>query len=61
MGRYNRKNMCSTCMMCSHTYQGCFCNLTDEQVKYNQEGCIDYLPVEIDPNFDIKEDDDDNQ
>ncbi len=36
--------ICGNCLLCLHTYFGCECGLTDNNVEYTQEGCADYLP-----------------
>ncbi|MCI1778800.1 MAG: hypothetical protein LKI53_02455 [Bacteroidales bacterium] len=42
--------ICGNCISCYQTYQGSFCNLTDNAVDYYQPGCIDHIPVD-DPNY----------
>lgn len=35
---------CGNCLLCTHTYLGPECNLTNNTVNENQESCIDYIP-----------------
>lgn len=39
----DKKEMCGNCLLCVHTYLGCECNLSDNPVEYEQDGCIDYI------------------
>lgn len=34
---------CGNCLLCLHTDLGCECSLTDNQVDYEQDGCIDHI------------------
>lgn len=35
--------ICGNCVLCICTNQGCECQLTDNEVDYNQEACVDYI------------------
>lgn len=37
---------CGNCALCLHTYLGGECQLTDNTVDYEQDGCIDYISEE---------------
>ena len=38
-----QERVCGTCALCIHTYLGCVCSLTDNDVPYYQQECIDYI------------------
>lgn len=40
------KQKCGNCALCLHTYLGGECQLTDNTVDYEQDGCIDYISEE---------------
>ena len=39
----NQQKQCGNCLLCLHTDSGCECCLTDIQVEYEQDGCIDHI------------------
>ena len=44
-GREDEKpRNCGNCALCTHTYMGSECSLTDNAVDDAQDGCIDYIP-----------------
>lgn len=39
----DKQKKCGNCVLCIHTHLGGECQLTDNQVEYEQDGCIDYI------------------
>ena len=45
------KKICGHCIECMQTCEGCYCNLTDLCIEYEQEACIDYIQEEEEPSY----------